>query len=67
MRHESAELAHNSAVCCWIVANAIWMVGEFFFHDSTRPYATIFFGIGLSILALHYGVAMMDNLRKRAA
>jgi thiol:disulfide interchange protein len=54
MRHERSELAHNTAVCCWIIANAIWMMGEFFLHDSTRPQATIFFCIGLSILLVHY-------------
>jgi hypothetical protein len=67
MRRERSELAHNAAVCCWIIANAIWMVGEFFFQDSTRPQATIFFGIGLSILTLHYGSAVLRRLRLSAA
>lgn len=61
MRHERSELAHNTAVCCWIVANAIWMMGEFFYHDSTRPQATIFFGLGLAILSFHYLVNFLKR------
>ncbi len=67
MRHERSELAHNAAVCCWIIANAIWMIGEFFLQDSTRPQATIFFGIGLSILTVHYGVVIAGRLRPSAS
>lgn len=37
----------NVAVCCWIMANSIWMLGEFFFDDKTRPIALVFFAIGL--------------------
>ena len=37
----------NVAVCCWIVANSTWMLGEFYFHDTTRPIALVFFGLGL--------------------
>ena len=45
---------HNIAVTCWICANSIWMTGEFFFHDTLRPYALIFFGIGLLVVAWYY-------------
>ncbi len=48
------EFIHNLAICFWLVANSIWMIGEFFFNDSTRPYAMIFFVAGLLTLALHY-------------
>jgi hypothetical protein len=54
LRHDFSELTHNIAVCCWITANAIWMVGEFFYDDGTRPYATIFFTIGIAAIALYY-------------
>jgi hypothetical protein len=54
MRHEIAELAHNAAVCCWIIANGIWMIGEFFYNDGTRPLATIFFMVGLAPLVAFY-------------
>jgi hypothetical protein len=48
------ELFHNLAVCCWIFANSIWMIGEFFFDDTSRPYATIFFIVGLLIMSYYY-------------
>lgn len=53
-RHEAAELSHNLAVCCWIAANATWMTGEFFFNDAWRPYARVFFAMGVLALAWHY-------------
>jgi hypothetical protein len=49
-RKDPKELMHNLAVCCWILANSIWMVGEFFFDDSTRNFALIFFLIGLALI-----------------
>jgi drug/metabolite transporter (DMT)-like permease len=52
-RHMRSELFHNSAVCCWILANSIWMLGEFFEHEA-RPYAASIFGLGLLILAFYY-------------
>lgn len=53
-RHDAGECAHGAAVVCWISANAIWMVGEFFFNDTTRPIASLFFGLGVLILAWYY-------------
>ena len=58
-RSDSGECAHCAAVVCWITANAIWMVGEFFYNDTTRPIASIFFGIGVVILAWHYIRSLM--------
>lgn len=48
------EWLHNLAVCSWIIANSIWMIGEFFFDDTLRPFATVFFLIGLSIIGYYY-------------
>lgn len=48
------ELIHNLAVCSWILANSIWMIGEFFFNDTTRPIAFVFFLIGLGLIAGYY-------------
>lgn len=62
-RHETAEFAHNLAVCMWICANATWMTGEFFFNDSWRPYATVFFGLGVFALASHYIPRLISVLR----
>ena len=54
MREDYTETAHNIAVCCWIIANSIWMTGEFFFEDGTRPIATVFFGLGIVVLGFYY-------------
>lgn len=53
-RTDRKELAHNLAVCCWICANAIWMIGEFYLKDSTRPQASVFFALGIFSLLWYY-------------
>jgi hypothetical protein len=42
-RHSASEMVHNISVCLWIVANVIWMIGEFFFDDTTRNISKLFF------------------------
>ncbi len=54
MRHSFSELVHNIAVTSWICANSIWMFGEFFYNDSTRPIAQVFFSIGIIVLVAFY-------------
>lgn len=49
-----SELYHNLSVCFWILANTIWMVGEFFYNDSLRPISILFFIGGLIILSFYY-------------
>ena len=56
-----SELWHNLAVVCWISANSIWMIGEFYYEDTTRPYAIIFFVLGLGCFAWYY---LLDTYRK---
>lgn len=53
-RKNRMELFHNMAVSSWIIANGIWMIGEFFFKDTLRPYSIIFFAIGLLVIAIYY-------------
>lgn len=53
-RSHRREFFHNMAVCCWIFANSIWMIGEFFLDDTTRPMATVFFLLGLSVIGYYY-------------
>jgi glucose dehydrogenase len=53
-RANRADLFHNAAVCSWITANGIWMIGEFFYNDTLRPYAIVFFILGLSLIAFYY-------------
>jgi len=48
------EFIHNLAVVCWLCANSIWMIGEFYYDDHTRPFALVFFALGLLTLAVHY-------------
>jgi hypothetical protein len=53
-RKNISDLFHNIAVCLWITANATWMTGEFFYHDESRPYAMIFFSIGIVVVGFYY-------------
>ena len=48
------EFIHNLAIVFWLCANSVWMIGEFFYNDRTRPFAVVFFAIGLLTLAVHY-------------
>jgi len=48
-----SELLHNIAVCCWILANSVWMIGEFFDHD-TRIFAAALFCLGLTSIGIYY-------------
>lgn len=54
MRKVVTELFHNIAVCCWVCANSVWMIGEFYYDDTTRPYATVFFVTGVLVMAYYY-------------
>lgn len=60
-RKSSVEFLHNLAVVCWICANSIWMVGEFFYKDGTRPIAAVFFITGLLLVGYHYGSVLLNN------
>ncbi|MDQ3050133.1 MAG: hypothetical protein M3Q95_04535 [Bacteroidota bacterium] len=53
-RDIKSDLFHNLAVCCWISANSIWMIGEFYFDDGLRPFATAFFVAGIASVTFYY-------------
>jgi prepilin signal peptidase PulO-like enzyme (type II secretory pathway) len=54
-RHIKSELLHNIAVVLWIMANAYWMLTEFFTNDdSLRYYAVIPFSLGIIVIAYYY-------------
>jgi prepilin signal peptidase PulO-like enzyme (type II secretory pathway) len=54
-RHIKSEFLHNLAVDFWILANAYWMLTEFFSKDESLRYYTIIpFVIGLVIIAYYY-------------
>lgn len=65
MRSEFSELIHNLAVICWILANATWMLGEFYWNDGTRLYATFFFCAGLAILAVFYVPLLLKKINSK--
>lgn len=54
MRKSVSELVHNVAVICWICANSVWMLGEFYFKDGTRPISIGLFATGIIILVVYY-------------
>jgi len=54
LRATVSELVHNLAVTLWICANSIWMIGEFFCDECTKPYAKLFFFAGLIIVGSYY-------------
>jgi hypothetical protein len=50
----------NLAVCSWISANVIWMLGEFYaFHY--KPYSAIFFISGLLLMGVYFYKYMLDK------
>ena len=63
-RRVREEFIHNLAIVFWLCANSVWMIGEFFYNDSTRPYALVFFGMGLITLAMHYIPKWTSRLQK---
>lgn len=54
-RHDIEDMVHNIAVCLWIMANIVWMSGEFFLNDGTRAFAKVFFFAGMLLLTAFYG------------
>lgn len=53
-RGERGELLHSLAVVCWISANGVWMIGEFWFDDTRRAWAVPFFVAGLALVGWYY-------------
>ena len=64
-RSERSELVHNLAVCFWILANSVWMIGEFYLEDSLRPYAIALFVLGLAMMVRYYGNEIIKLLSTR--
>lgn len=61
-RQFMSEICHNLAIVFWIMANAYWMISEFFLFDGLAFYGNISykylailpFSAGLLILAYYY-------------
>jgi hypothetical protein len=65
-RHIKSELLHNLAVVFWIIANAYWMITEFFSdNDDLRYYAVIPFSLGIFVIAYYYIGAFWKKVNVR--
>lgn len=53
-RNHRENFFHNLAVLFWILANSIWMFGEFYFEDQKRIWAMPFFVAGLLVVFWFY-------------
>lgn len=71
-RRVAVEGAHNLAIVFWITANSYWMTSEFVGFDTKlvlgglatgKQLALIPFGLGLLVLALHYGPLLVGRLK----
>lgn len=60
-----AELLHNIAICFWICANSIWMIGEFYFKDGTRDWAVVFFVMGLLSMLYYYFMELLSGNHRK--
>ena len=66
-RKDRSDLIHNIAVCLWITANIIWMIGEFFYDDGTRHLTRVFFFSGFALLGAYYLHSFFGCVRKWGA
>lgn len=62
----TSDFYHNLAITCWILGNAVWMVGEFYFEDTTRYLAIPFFIFGLFFIVWYY-LFVAENIEKQKA
>jgi hypothetical protein len=62
-RKNTADFSHNLAVTFWITGNIIWMLGEFYCNDCTRPYAIPAFAAGFVSIGWYY----LGLLKKKKA
>jgi hypothetical protein len=63
-REHMTSFDHNLAVLFWISANSLWMLGEMFCSDCTKPYAIWLFSAGMGVLLLYYFYLLSTRLRR---
>ncbi len=63
-REHMTSFVHNLAVLFWISANSLWMLGEMFCSDCTKPYAIWLFSAGMGVLLLYYFYLLSTRLRR---
>jgi hypothetical protein len=64
LRSDRGELLHALAVVCWIAANGVWMIGEFWYADRIRHLAVPFFVAGLLCVGWYYLVLLPLRIRR---
>jgi hypothetical protein len=62
-REHLTSFVHNLAVLFWISANSLWMIGEMYCSDCTKPYAIWLFSAGMGVLLLYYSYLLVARLR----
>ena len=62
-RTDTCELLHSLAVVCWISANGVWMITEFWFTEAERWLAAPFFVAGLLLVGWYYLVVRPREAR----
>ena len=60
-RNIHSDAFHNFAVCFWILANSVWMIGEFIEVDFRMLAATLFF-VGLTTLIFYYTKLYLNKI-----
>jgi len=67
-RHTRKEKYHNSAVCFWIAANSLWMLGEFYDYANFRGNAQYLFFAGMACIVWYYvSDFIINNKEEKAA
>lgn len=61
-RYNKSELFYNLAIICWICANSLWMVAEFFgFEEHFKIYSLVLFVLGIVIICSYHFLRFGDN------
>ena len=61
-RERMTSFVHNLAVLFWITANSLWMLGEMYCQDCTKPYAIWLFSAGMGVLLVYYIYLLKNRL-----
>jgi hypothetical protein len=62
-REHLTSFVHNLAVLFWISANSLWMLGEMYCQDCTKPYAIWLFSAGMGVLTIYYTYLLGKRIR----
>lgn len=62
-RTSRTERFHNSAIIFWIMANSVWMTGDFAGVQAHRNVALLFFVCGIVIVGYYYTMKIVFKLK----